>query len=75
MQAVDGGAVCVALANQHRYCMVNIQTGQVQIVFTPFIHSVQYKGKRNIYNFIAPFLEHTNLVPRVHVTLVQWNRQ
>ena len=38
MQAVDGGAVCVALANQHRYCMVNIQTGQVQIVFTPFIY-------------------------------------
>lgn len=31
--AVDGGAVCVALANQHRYCMVNIQTGQVQELF------------------------------------------
>ena len=40
MQAVDGGAVCVALANQHRYCMVNIQTGQVQLLFTLFIHSV-----------------------------------
>ena len=54
MQAVDGGAVCVALANQHRYCMVNIQTGQVQIVFTLFIHSVQYEGKRNKYSH-SPF--------------------
>lgn len=32
VQAVDGGAVCVALSNQHRYCMVNILSSQVQIL-------------------------------------------
>lgn len=31
--AVDGGAVCVALANQYRYCMVNILSGKVQELF------------------------------------------
>ncbi|XP_068709576.1 transforming growth factor-beta receptor-associated protein 1-like isoform X2 [Montipora foliosa] len=31
--AVDGSAVCVALANQYRYCMVNILSGQVQELF------------------------------------------
>lgn len=29
LQAVDGGSVCVALANQHRYCLVNILYGKV----------------------------------------------
>nr|XP_058955595.1 transforming growth factor-beta receptor-associated protein 1-like [Pocillopora verrucosa] len=31
--AVDGGSVCVALANQHRYCLVNILSGKVQELF------------------------------------------
>ncbi|KAJ7372446.1 transforming growth factor, beta receptor associated protein 1 [Desmophyllum pertusum] len=32
--AVDGGAVCVALANQHRYCMVNILSGKEEFLLS-----------------------------------------
>ena len=31
-KAIDGGTVCVALANQNRYCMVNVLTGRVSTV-------------------------------------------
>lgn len=43
--------------------------------FLPFLFTLYNVEVKEINTVIAPFLEHTNLVPRVHVTLVQWNRQ